>query len=48
MSVQVITDTIPRRSHYWWCPDCDQVGDRVERLDFAYNGMRVHVAVCHG
>ena len=49
MSVVVIcTDLVPRRTHYWWCRDCDQFGDRVERLDFAFNARQVHLAVCHG
>ena len=47
MSMEIITDTVPRRSHYWWCTDCNVTGERVERLDFAYNALRVHKAVAH-
>lgn len=45
--IEVLTDTVPRRSHYWWCTDCNQAGERVARIDFAYNGGRTHRAVHH-
>jgi predicted RNA-binding protein with PUA domain len=45
--IQIVTETIPRRSHYWWCTDCELTGPREERLDFAFNGLRTHQKVTH-
>jgi len=45
---QIITETIPARSHYWWCRTCGATGNREPRVDFAYNAFRVHEAGCHG
>ena len=47
MSVEILCEFIPRRSHYWWCTDCNVTGERQPRIDFAWNGKRQHEAVAH-
>lgn len=47
MPGEIVTETVPRRRHYWWCPTCDTYGPKEDRLDFAFNALRVHRKVNH-
>lgn len=47
MSGEIVTETIPRRQHYWWCRECGDYGPKESRLDFAYNALHAHRKVIH-